>query len=302
MGKPVATVGSEHICPVCKAPGKIVQGESNVLVNGKPVATIQSTCNCGAKVVTGTANILVNGKPITSVGDFTSHGSTIISGSSNVFIGESSSNPTAVTPIKEIPFPKITFINRITNNKGVKEFEKNKKRIEELDGLQPKIINYYYEFENKKINVDDIKPNQNINLVLLTQNADGKTLKINLNNKRLDFIYNNQIVENDILTGIKIKSSVTKVLLKAIETPKIISYHYEQNNSRIEVKDIKPNQDITLVILTQNANGKNITIDLNNNILDFKYNNKIIENDILRGIKITSAKTKIPLTTIEQKK
>lgn len=217
MGKPVATVGSEHICPVCKATGKIVQGESNVLVNGKPVATIQSTCNCGAKIVTGTANILVNGKPITSVGDLTSHGSTIISGSSDVFIGKSSSNPTAVTPIKEIPFPKITFINRVMNNKGVKEFEKNKKRIEELDNLQIKIIESYYEFKNKRINVKDIRPNQDVFLVVITKNANGKTIKIDLNNSRLDFKYNNEIIENDTLRNIKVTSNETRVPLTTIE-------------------------------------------------------------------------------------
>lgn len=67
-GKPVATVGSNHTCPMCSGTtphvgGPITQGITGVTINGKPVATIGSICTCAGSpdtIVTGNPFVLIN--------------------------------------------------------------------------------------------------------------------------------------------------------------------------------------------------------------------------------------------------
>ncbi|MDO6676162.1 PAAR domain-containing protein [Tenacibaculum sp. 1_MG-2023] len=145
-GKPVAVLGSNHQCPMCSGStphvgGPITKGESNVLVNGKPVATIGSACTCSGPpdvVVTGAPNILVNGKPVAAVGDMTAHGGVIISGETNVIISSGTITPPKVAAsIEHIPFPTITIKDRLGasvtgNSKKLKEAEKNQEKIKKL--------------------------------------------------------------------------------------------------------------------------------------------------------------------------
>ncbi len=138
----VATVGSMHVCPMCSGTvphvgGTIIQGESNVLVNGNPVATMGSICTCiGAigTVIQGSPTVFVNGKPIACVGDMTQHGGIITSGSPNVFIGSSPETPTKTNNLQEIAFPEISLVNRIQavvtgNNDALKEAAQNMEKI-----------------------------------------------------------------------------------------------------------------------------------------------------------------------------
>ncbi len=138
-GKPAATVGSNHTCPMCSGTtphvgGPITQGESNVLFNSKPVATIGSMCTCVGPpdtIIQGNPTVLINGKPITCVGDMSAHGGIIVSGSSNIIIGSKTPEPpTAIMPIKKIPFPKITFTNRVLGN--AKEAIENQEKIRQM--------------------------------------------------------------------------------------------------------------------------------------------------------------------------
>ncbi|QQY82862.1 PAAR domain-containing protein [Tamlana sp. s12] len=121
-GKPAATLGSHHTCPMCSGTtphigGPIIQGAPNVLINGNPVATIGSVCTCAGgpdTVVTGNPTVLINGKAIACLGDMTAHGGVIVSGSANVIVSSSAPEPPrAVMPIDKIPFPEITFLDRI---------------------------------------------------------------------------------------------------------------------------------------------------------------------------------------------
>lgn len=143
-GKPAATVGSNHTCPMCSGTtphvgGPITQGEPTVLFNGKPAATMGSMCTCIGPpdtVVQGNPTVLVNGKPIVCVGDMTAHGGVIVSGSSNIIIGSGGSSPTTIMPIKKIPFPKISFTNKVLGNakKAIENQEKIRQISESTEG------------------------------------------------------------------------------------------------------------------------------------------------------------------------
>lgn len=144
-GKPAATVGSNHTCPMCTGTtphvgGPITQGEPTVLFNGKPVATMGSMCTCVGPpdtIIQGNPTVLIGGKPIACVGDMTAHGGVIVSGSSNIIIGSKTPEPpTAIMPIKKIPFPKITLTNRVLGNakKAIANQEKIREMAESTEG------------------------------------------------------------------------------------------------------------------------------------------------------------------------
>ena len=96
------------------------------------------------------------------------------------------------------------------------------------------------------------------------------------------------------------EDNVEATTLKEIE-PKLVEYHFENKKGVvIEEKDIKANQEIELVITTENANGTTIKVNLNNSRLDFKHNGEILENDILKGVKINDEETRVSLTAIKQ--
>lgn len=141
-GKPAATVGSNHTCPMCSGTtphvgGPITQGEPTILFNGNPVASVGSLCTCIGPpdmIVQGNPTVLVNGQPIACVGDMTAHGGVIVSGSPNIIIGSNSPKvPTAIMPITKIPFPEITLTNRLLGN--AKEAIANQDKIRKMSEL-----------------------------------------------------------------------------------------------------------------------------------------------------------------------
>ena len=139
-GKPAATIGSNHICPMCSGTvphvgGPIAQGSPNVFINGKPVARMGDMCTCVGPpdiIVQGNPTVLVNGVPIATVGSMTAHGGTIMMGEPTVIIGSKTPEPsTATMPLKEIPFPKIKIIDKILSSKYIKEAVANQEKIKE---------------------------------------------------------------------------------------------------------------------------------------------------------------------------
>lgn len=81
----------------CKLTGIIVQGSSNVFINGKPASFIgnkvEETDCCGdgiGSLLIGSSSVFINGLPAVRLGDLTKpHNGTakVIKGSDNVFIG-----------------------------------------------------------------------------------------------------------------------------------------------------------------------------------------------------------------------
>ncbi len=84
--------------------------------------------------------------------------------------------------------------------------------------------------------------------------------------------------------------------------PRFKRYFFEnKNGERIQQDDIEINEKVILVIETENAEGETITIDLKDDNLNYKYQNKVLENDILKNVSITGKQTKLELIAIEEK-
>ena len=83
--------------------------------------------------------------------------------------------------------------------------------------------------------------------------------------------------------------------------PTFIEYHFENaNGEKIEQEKIKIDDVIHLIIKTENAEGEKITIDLDDDDLDYKHNGKVLKNDVLNGVSVTGTITKIKLTAVAQ--
>ncbi|PKQ61183.1 hypothetical protein BZG01_19740 [Labilibaculum manganireducens] len=124
-GKPIATIGSMHVCPMCSGlvphvGGPIAgPGSPNVLINGKPAALMGDMCVCVGPpdvISQGNPSVLINGVPVVCQGDMTAHGGIIISGEPNVLIGTSMPSPTTSLPISEIPFPEISIAQKLASS------------------------------------------------------------------------------------------------------------------------------------------------------------------------------------------
>ncbi|OED34893.1 hypothetical protein AB832_06735 [Flavobacteriaceae bacterium (ex Bugula neritina AB1)] len=148
-GKPAATVGSNHTCPMCSGTiphvgGPIVQGEATVLFNNKPAATLVSMCTCVGPpdtIAQGNPTVFINGKPAACVGDMTAHGGIIVSGEATILIGtKTPEQPTTITPAEMNDFPEITTIDKIKSiavgqGKNLKEAQEKQKEVKKYGYL-----------------------------------------------------------------------------------------------------------------------------------------------------------------------
>lgn len=81
-------------------------------------------------------------------------------------------------------------------------------------------------------------------------------------------------------------------------TPRYKSYYTDlQGNKKAEVTT---GEEVYLVIESTNAIGETINIDLSDHTKDFIYNDKVIENDIIKDFNITSNEHKLKLLVIVQ--
>ncbi len=85
------------------------------------------------------------------------------------------------------------------------------------------------------------------------------------------------------------------------EEPNVLGYHLEdEEGNRIEQDKIKKNTTIVVAIRSTNAAGETAEIDLHSNKIDYKYNGKLLEDDILE-VRITQDLMRVTLQTIEEK-
>lgn len=136
-GKPIATIGSMHLCPMCTGTVPHVggpvsgPGAPNVLVNNKPVALMGDMCVCVGPpdvIAQGHPLVKVNGVPVVCVGDLTAHGGAVTVGEPTVMISTAVPTPSVTMPKEKIPFPTITFVNRaiaVLSGNSLTEAEKN---------------------------------------------------------------------------------------------------------------------------------------------------------------------------------
>ena len=195
-GKPPATIGSMHTCPMCTGTTPHVGGPitgpgvPTVLINGKPAAVIGDMCTCVGPpdtIVTGNSSVLVNGTPIACVGDMTAHGGTITVGEVGVIVGSGSSAPTAVMDIKKIPFPDITTKDRMIAKQAGHDLTEAENKQNEIKKLaseksqgKPKIFNLKWEDE-KQI----VRSSKTVRVLTLKGNTanidDGTSLNLKVN-------------------------------------------------------------------------------------------------------------------------
>jgi len=140
MTRLVATLGDTHSCPMVSGTvphvgGTIITGQSNVLVNNRPVACMGDKVICAngsiATIVQGCPNVLVNGKPIAFLGCMTSHGGVITSGQPSVELSPYLGTVTDVNgieriqivtmPIELIDFPSFKARSKFLARKQMQE-------------------------------------------------------------------------------------------------------------------------------------------------------------------------------------
>ncbi len=90
----------------------------------------------------------------------------------------------------------------------------------------------------------------------------------------------------------------------ATELPKEgqIQSHYLEDDKGNKINRCRKNQTIFLVVESKDMVGKNICIDLSDDNVDYEYNGKYIENDLLENVKVTADTMRIQLKTLKQRK
>ncbi len=195
-GKPIATVGSMHVCPLVNGTvphvgGPIVgPGAPNVLINGKPVAVMGDTATCAGPpdtIVQGNPSVLINGVPVACQGDMTAHGGTITAGDPTVLISTATPKPSVTMPLKKIPFPKINILDDIgsalvgkakSHKQGKENIEEIKKAAEDFE-KEPYIYNVRWIKKEKSIN--QVKEEKDVFIVADVANAsDGETVNFSI--------------------------------------------------------------------------------------------------------------------------
>ncbi|MCG8700807.1 MAG: PAAR domain-containing protein [Bacteroidales bacterium] len=158
-GKPAATLGSMHICPLCNGTvphvgGPVTgPGAPNVLINGKPAAIMGDMCTCTGPpdtIVQGNPSVLVNGTPIATLGAMTAHGGSITLGEANVMISTAQPKQMKTMPLKEIPFPKVRKVDSVGAKLAGKSKD-HKQALENQDQIRQEAE------DDDKFTVSDLK-------------------------------------------------------------------------------------------------------------------------------------------------
>lgn len=105
------------------------------------------------------------------------------------------------------------------------------------------------------------------------------------------------------VTDLMANANVTTTTIINEEEPNFISHHFENMQGVvIEQEEIEKGDEINLIIESVNGDGRSVTINLDDELLDYEYNGKRLENDILKNIILTGDVTTIKLKAIKQKK
>ncbi|PKQ62884.1 hypothetical protein BZG02_11870 [Labilibaculum filiforme] len=200
-GKPIATIGSMHVCPMVSGlvphvGGPIVgPGAPNVLINGKPAALMGDMCVCVGPpdvVAQGNPAVLINGVPVVCQGDLTAHGGVVMSGEANILISTATPSPQATLPISKIPFPEIRLFERIgaalhSDTVDLKEAKGNIEAIKRGDAeVERKIFNVRFLNEDgQKITSENIRNNVKVAASVSGIN-DGEIVTFKLKRKTKD--------------------------------------------------------------------------------------------------------------------
>ncbi|MEN2801242.1 hypothetical protein [Capnocytophaga sputigena] len=122
--------------------------------------------------------------------------------------------------INQLKIPALTIITNEIYYTDIRfgvhyfgEIERQKKKQQTSE-----IVGYYFQDMNgQRISQDELEPEMEIYLCIETENASNQTLTINLNDPRIDYEYEGQMVENDVLKDISISGNTTRIKLKTVE-------------------------------------------------------------------------------------
>lgn len=247
-GKPIATLGSMHVCPLCSGTvphvgGPVTgPGAPNVLINGKPVAVMGDMCTCAGPpdtIVQGNPSVLINGVPVACAGDMTAHGGTITIGEANVLISTSKPNPKVTMPLKQIPFPKITVLDNIgafiagkskSQSEAKENIEEIKKEADDKE-LEPVVYNIRMIHQDNVVN--QTREEKKVLIVADVANAsDGETVNFTISRMDENGKEDGQKFE---LSG-KVKDGQVEI---EWEAPKVELSEGNNPNDENELKDVR---------------------------------------------------------------
>jgi hypothetical protein len=179
-------------------------GVPTVLIGGKPAAVMGDTCTCAGPpdtIVQGESTVLIGGKPAATVGSMTAHGGSVTVGDPTVLIGTGVSAPTAISPVKRIPFPDISPILRAAaavtgRGSSLKEAERSQKKLKEeareMDEQEEKPGIYDLRWTKEETVIKDSKELKEVEVVASVFNInEGETV---------DFTIEREQTNGDILT------------------------------------------------------------------------------------------------------
>ncbi len=70
---------------------------------------------------------------------------------------------------------------------------------------------------------------------------------------------------------------------EAVDEARVLDIYFEDNNG-VRIEDPKPNQNIKLIIHTQEMIGEHIDVDLSDDDIDYEFNGELLQNDMLRNV------------------
>jgi len=82
--------------------------------------------------------------------------------------------------------------------------------------------------------------------------------------------------------------------------PKVLSCIFESEDGKT-LSCPKKNQSIYLVVKTKDMIGKTINVDLSDDKIDYEYQGKYLENDLLENVKVTAENMRFQLKTLKQR-
>ncbi len=165
----IAVVGSMHVCPMVTGVTPHVGGPVSgpgvpgVFVNNQPVSVMGDLCVCTGPpdtIVTGCPGVLVDGKPVVTVGSMTAHGGQITVGVPGVQISSAPMKP-AVIPLKNIPFPNISFISQLLVTKQAntarRKQQEVKECVEQKDDKVRRIFNLQWKYKDLVVRESELE-------------------------------------------------------------------------------------------------------------------------------------------------
>jgi len=189
---------------------------------------------------------------------------------------------------------------------------------------RPKIYDTYFENMDGE-RIKELQVGMDVYLVIASENVTGKAVNINLSDKDHDFIYNDELLEDDIIKDLTINGDIHKLKLKVVadhsdttegDEPspdtqngptaggpapdKVLTEYFltDENGKRVEEYEV--GDTIILNIKTKNRIGDKLTIHLEDKTHDFKYNGEVLKDDKLTDFTITKDEEKIELEVIVQ--